>query len=192
MLQSNGIRITAADIAGKTISEILAAKGFLRETPELIEAFDAATEVYFDWRGRYGAQFTGKGTGFRAEDPNASHRDTDWSRKDIIVLSTSGGEARLVNDEGVLSIVAGIALAATSVAVVYTVMMEFGFNKTDYGKTILAACFITDLGTVITLGLVFAPWLIASGIHVHDALDVIGAHLWDDRIALRSVARNYR
>jgi hypothetical protein len=103
VLQSNVIRIMTADIGGRTISEILAAKGFLRETSELIEAFDAAAEIYFDWRGRYGAQFTGKGTGFHAEDPNASHRDMDWSRKDIVVLSTNGGEARLVNDEGVLS-----------------------------------------------------------------------------------------
>jgi hypothetical protein len=102
-LQSNVIRIMAADIGGKTINEILAAKGFLRETPGLIDAFDAATQTYFDWRGRYGAQFTGKGTGFHAEDPNATHRDTDWSRKDIVVLSASGGEARLVNDEGALS-----------------------------------------------------------------------------------------
>ena len=37
-------------------------------------------------------------------------------------------------------------------------MMEYGFNRTDFGKTILAACFITDLGTVVTLGLVFAPF----------------------------------
>ncbi|QGM45871.1 cation:proton antiporter [Methylocystis heyeri] len=56
------------------------------------------------------------------------------------------------------ALLAGIALAATSVAVVYTVMMEFGFNRVEYGKTILAACFITDLGTVVTLGLVFAPF----------------------------------
>ncbi|WP_424360659.1 cation:proton antiporter [Methylocystis parvus] len=56
------------------------------------------------------------------------------------------------------ALLAGIALAATSVAVVYTVMMEYGFNRTEYGKTILAACFITDLGTVVTLGLVFAPF----------------------------------
>ena len=56
------------------------------------------------------------------------------------------------------SVLAGIALAATSVAVVYTVMMEYGFNKGNFGKTILAACFITDLGTVLTLGLVFAPF----------------------------------
>lgn len=56
------------------------------------------------------------------------------------------------------SLLTGIALAATSVAVVYTVMMEYGFNKGNFGKTILAACFITDLGTVLTLGLVFAPF----------------------------------
>jgi glutathione-regulated potassium-efflux system ancillary protein KefC len=60
------------------------------------------------------------------------------------------------------SLLAGIALAATSVAVVYTVMMEYGFNKGNFGKTILAACFITDLGTVITLGLVFAPFTLKT------------------------------
>lgn len=52
----------------------------------------------------------------------------------------------------------GIALSTTSVAVVYAVMLEFGFNVTDYGKTVLAACFVTDLGTVMALGLMFAPF----------------------------------
>jgi Kef-type K+ transport system membrane component KefB len=42
--------------------------------------------------------------------------------------------------------------------VVYAVMLEFGFNVTDYGKTVLAACFVTDLGTVVALGLIFAPF----------------------------------
>jgi len=46
---------------------------------------------------------------------------------------------------------AGVAMSTTSVAVVYAVMIEFGFNTTNYGKTVLAACFITDLGTVIAL-----------------------------------------
>src|SRR2546430_17592637 len=53
---------------------------------------------------------------------------------------------------------AGIAMSTTSVAVVYAVMLEYGFNKTAYGKTILAACFITDLGTVLALGFMFAPF----------------------------------
>ena len=53
---------------------------------------------------------------------------------------------------------AGVALSTTSVAVVYAVMLEFGLNATDYGKTVLAACFITDLGTVLALGFIFSPF----------------------------------
>src|SRR6202166_2811181 len=52
----------------------------------------------------------------------------------------------------------GIALSTTSVAVVYAVMLEFGLNTTSYGKTVLAACFINDLATVLALGLMFAPF----------------------------------
>ena len=53
---------------------------------------------------------------------------------------------------------AGVALSTTSVAVVYAVMLELGFNVTEDGKVILAACFINDLGTVIALGLISAPF----------------------------------
>lgn len=53
---------------------------------------------------------------------------------------------------------AGVALSTTSVAVVYAVMLELGFNQTTYGKAILAACFINDLGTVLALGLIFSPF----------------------------------
>ncbi len=52
----------------------------------------------------------------------------------------------------------GVALSTTSVAVVYAVMLELGFNVTEYGKSILAACFVNDLGTVIALGLIFSPF----------------------------------
>jgi hypothetical protein len=97
------LRITASDIANRTIGEIFAAKGFIKETSELVRAYDATANRYFDWRARYGAQFSARGVGFYAEDPNASHRDTDWSRKDVVVLSTSGNPTRLVNDEGVLT-----------------------------------------------------------------------------------------
>jgi glutathione-regulated potassium-efflux system ancillary protein KefC len=57
---------------------------------------------------------------------------------------------------------AGVAMSTTSVAVVYAVMIEFGFNMTDYGKTVLAACFVTDLGTVLALGLIFAPFTLKT------------------------------
>jgi Kef-type K+ transport system membrane component KefB len=56
------------------------------------------------------------------------------------------------------SLICGIALSTTSVAVVYAVMVETGLNETDFGKLILAACFVTDLGTVMALGVCFANY----------------------------------
>ena len=59
--------------------------------------------------------------------------------------------------------IAGLALSTTSVAVVYAVMVETGYNRAEIGKIILAACFINDLGTVLALGVLFANynlWLI--------------------------------
>jgi len=59
--------------------------------------------------------------------------------------------------------IAGIALSTTSVAVVYAVMIEGGLGSTPMGKMLLAACFITDFGTVLALGVLFADfniWLV--------------------------------
>jgi Kef-type K+ transport system membrane component KefB len=69
------------------------------------------------------------------------------------------------------SLLCGVALSTTSMAVVYAVMLETGLNKTEFGKGILGACFINDLGTVIALGLMFSPFtyktlvfVLASGV----------------------------
>jgi hypothetical protein len=102
-LASVTLMILPRDLCKRTVAEIFAAKGYLKETEELIRNYDEAAERYFDWRGRYGAQFSGHGVGYYAENPAATHRDTDWARKDIVVLSSGGGSARLVNDEGILS-----------------------------------------------------------------------------------------
>src|SRR5438067_12843893 len=70
--------------------------------------------------------------------------------------------------------IAGIALSTTSVAVVYAVMIEGGFSDTAMGKMILAACFITDFGTVLALGGLFANynfWLLAFAV-------TMGVVLW--------------
>ena len=58
--------------------------------------------------------------------------------------------------------IGGVALSTTSVAVVYAVMVETGLNRQELGKLILAACFVTDLGTVLALGGLFATydWLL--------------------------------
>jgi len=67
----------------------------------------------------------------------------------------------------------GVALSTTSMAVVYAVMLETGFNKTDFGKGILGACFINDLGTVIALGLLFAPFTYKTFVFIGTTVAVL-------------------
>ena len=69
---------------------------------------------------------------------------------------------------------AGVALSTTSMAVVYAVMLETRFNRTEYGMGILGAGFVTDLGTVIALGLIFAPFTYKTVVFVVVSAAVIG------------------
>ncbi len=96
------LRISGADINGRTVAEIFAANSFVKETPELLKSYDETVERYFAWRSQYGKQFSASGVGYFAENPTATHRDTDYSRKNLIILSSTGGSARLVNDESIL------------------------------------------------------------------------------------------
>ncbi len=62
------------------------------------------------------------------------------------------------------ALIGGIALSTTSLAVVYAVLVETGLNKAEIGKLIMAATFVTDLGTVLALTLLFIRptlWLLA-------------------------------
>ena len=68
------LMIRERDMIGQTLPEMLAAKGFFNERPELITAYDRSAERYFAWRADYGWQFSGRGTGIVAEDPTATHR----------------------------------------------------------------------------------------------------------------------
>lgn len=74
--------------------------------------------------------------------------------------------------------IGGIALSTTSVAVVYAVMVETGYNRTELGKIILAACFINDIGTVLALGLVFANYNIYLLIFAIVTVVVVAALPW--------------
>jgi len=105
-------------------------------------------------------------------DPDAFRRQ--WKEATAIglvsffapFLGCAAGAYWLLDWGGQASLLAGIAMSTTSVAVVYAVMLEFGFNRTDYGKMVLAACFITDLGTVVGLGLIFAPFSLKTVLFV--------------------------
>src|SRR5438132_3551256 len=58
--------------------------------------------------------------------------------------------------------IAGVALSTTSLAVVYTVLVETGLTLTPLGKLIMASMFVTDFGTALALALLFIrpPWLL--------------------------------
>lgn len=80
--------------------------------------------------------------------------------------------------EPMASWLAGVALSTTSVAVVYAVMLETGLNATEYGKVVLAACFVTDLGTVVALGLIFAPFSYKTVVFVMVSVVVFAVLPW--------------
>ncbi|MFZ2725558.1 MAG: AAA family ATPase [Methylococcaceae bacterium] len=94
--------IRERDIINKSIAEIFAVNGFLKETPELMTIYERSTARYFQYRADYSRQFSASGTGIYADDPTATHRNSDWSRKNLVILSSGGGLARLVNDEEVI------------------------------------------------------------------------------------------
>jgi Kef-type K+ transport system membrane component KefB len=73
---------------------------------------------------------------------------------------------------------AGVALSTTSVAVVYAVMLELGLNSTGFGKAVLAACFVNDLGTVIALGLIFAPFTLRTVVFIGVSIGALSVLPW--------------
>lgn len=59
--------------------------------------------------------------------------------------------------------IAGLALSTTSLAVVYAVLVETGLNRTVIGKRLMAATFVTDLGTAAGLSILFlkpSVWIV--------------------------------
>ena len=51
--------------------------------------------------------------------------------------------------------IAGIALSTTSLAVVYAVLVETGLTTSELGKILMAATFVTDMGTALALSVLF-------------------------------------
>jgi Kef-type K+ transport system membrane component KefB len=53
------------------------------------------------------------------------------------------------------ALLAGTALSTTSLAVVYSVLVESGLSKTQTGKMLMSATFITDISTALALSILF-------------------------------------
>jgi Kef-type K+ transport system membrane component KefB len=53
------------------------------------------------------------------------------------------------------SLITGIALSSTSLAVVYSVLVEQGLSQSRIGKLLMSSTFITNMGTAIALSFIF-------------------------------------
>jgi len=53
------------------------------------------------------------------------------------------------------ALIAGTALSTTSLAVVYSVLIETGLSQQEIGKMLMASTFVTDLGTALALSFLF-------------------------------------
>ncbi|MCE8427913.1 MAG: cation:proton antiporter [Candidatus Methanoperedens sp.] len=71
------------------------------------------------------------------------------------------------------SLIAGTALSTTSLAVVYSVLVETGLSKFEIGKLIMASTFITDMGTAIALSILFVKTTLYTAIFILVSLCVI-------------------
>ncbi len=71
--------------------------------------------------------------------------------------------------------IGGVALSTTSLAVVYAVLVETGLNATRIGQLIMSSTFVTDLGTVLALSVLFVrpTWWLVPFVAVSAALVVI-------------------
>lgn len=72
------------------------------------------------------------------------------------------------------ALIAGTALSETSIAVVYSVLVETGLIRTDTGKLLLSATFITNTFTALALSVLFAePSVYTLGFIVVSALIIV-------------------
>ena len=71
------------------------------------------------------------------------------------------------------ALIAGTALSTTSLAVVYSVLVETDLSRTEIGKLIMAATFITDMGTALVLSILFVKPTLYTALFVIASVAVI-------------------
>ncbi|MDH4227058.1 MAG: cation:proton antiporter [Deltaproteobacteria bacterium] len=71
------------------------------------------------------------------------------------------------------SLIAGVAMSETSIAVVYSVLLETGLIRTQTGKTLMAATFITNTGTALMLSILFAKLTLYMWVFIIVSIGVI-------------------
>ena len=71
------------------------------------------------------------------------------------------------------SLIAGCALSSTSLAIVYAVLVETGLVASGFGKILMAATFVTNMGTVAALSLSFSGFDWKTGVFLAVSLGIV-------------------
>lgn len=71
------------------------------------------------------------------------------------------------------SLIAGTTLSETSLAVVYSALVETNLSRTEIGKLIMAATFITNTGTALALSILFSRPTLYTAIFIIVSIVVI-------------------
>jgi len=71
------------------------------------------------------------------------------------------------------SLIAGTALSTTSLAIVYSILVETGLAQSEIGKMIMAATFVTDMGTALAMSILFVKPTVFTLIFVSVSVNVI-------------------
>ena len=89
------------------------------------------------------------------------------------------------------SLIAGIALSTTSLAVVYSVLIESGLSDTRIGKLLMSSTFITDMGTALALSVIFVkPTLFTLLFYVVSIIIIIVASRFSHHLFNHLVFKN--
>ncbi|MHB8841078.1 MAG: cation:proton antiporter [Candidatus Aquicultor sp.] len=71
------------------------------------------------------------------------------------------------------ALIGGTALSTTSLAVVYSVLVETGLSQTEIGKLLMSATFITDMGTALVLSILFIKPTLYTAVFIAVSIAVI-------------------
>jgi Kef-type K+ transport system membrane component KefB len=89
------------------------------------------------------------------------------------------------------ALIAGIALSTTSLAVVYSVLVESGLSNTRIGKMLMSSTFITDMGTALALSVIFIkPTWYTLLFYVVSIVIIAGASLFSHHLFNHSAFKN--
>jgi Kef-type K+ transport system membrane component KefB len=89
------------------------------------------------------------------------------------------------------SLIAGIALSTTSLAVVYSVLIESGLSDTRIGKLLMASTFVTDMGTALALSVIFIkPTWFTLLFYIVSIAIIVAASLFSHYLFGHSLFRN--